>query len=116
LWEGIQAALPGAYLVGDRYRRLPGHLCLGLAGLEGEAVKLLLALDELGVAVSTGSACSSHHAGSPSATLLAMGMDPIRARGSLRLTLGRFNSQDEVERFLRVLPAAVGSLRPILTR
>ncbi len=45
--------------IGHRYRRLPGHLCLGFDGLEGEAIKLLLALDEAGIAVSTGSACSA---------------------------------------------------------
>jgi cysteine desulfurase len=95
---------------------LPGHVCLGLAGLEGEAIKLLLALDEAGVAVSSGSACSAHHAGEPSQLLIAMGFDPVRARGSLRITLGRFNTEQEMERFLEILPRAVASLRPMTTR
>jgi cysteine desulfurase len=115
LWDGIQGKIRGAYLIGDRWRRLPGHLCLGFEGLEGEAIKLLLELDREGFAVSSGSACSSHHAGQPSHVLEAMGMDPLRARGSLRITLGRFNTRDEAERLLDVLPRAVASLRPIRT-
>ena len=115
LLEGIQAAVPQAYLIGHRYRRLPGHLCLGFAGLEGEAIKLLLSLDEEGIAISSGSACSAHHAGEPSYLLRAMGFDPIRARGSLRLTLGRGSTEEEVDRFLRVLPRAVGALRSVTT-
>ena len=113
LFDGIAATIPNAYFVGDRYRRLPGHLCLGFAGQEGEAVKLLLKLDEMGIAVSSGSACSSNHAGEPSYALTAMGLDPIRARGSLRLTLGRDNTEAEVDHFLDVLPATVRSLHSI---
>lgn len=114
--DGVTATIPNAYLIGHRYRRLPGHLCLGFAGQEGEAIKLLLALDEAGIAVSSGSACSAHHAGEPSYILLAMGFDALRARGSLRVTLGRFNTDDDVDTFLDVLPRAVASLRPITTR
>jgi cysteine desulfurase len=109
-------ALPHAYLIGHRYKRLPGHVCLGIAGYEGETIKLLLALDEAGIAISTGSACSAHHAGEPSSILLAMGFDPIRARGSLRITLGRFNTDVEVDRLLEVLPQAVATLRPLTHR
>jgi cysteine desulfurase len=112
LWEGVKALVPNAYLAGHPFRRLPGHLCLGFSGQENEAIKLLLALDEAGVAVSSGSACSASHAGQPSHVLQAMGFDPIRARGSLRVTLGRFSTKDEVDHFLDILPGAVASLRP----
>lgn len=113
LIEGIQARIPNAYIIGHRFRRLPGHICLGLAGLEGETVKLLLVLNEAGIAVSTGSACSSHHAGEPSYVLLAMGFDAFRARGSVRITLGRFNTAEQVQYLLEVLPLAVSKLQPI---
>ena len=113
LIDAITATIPNAYLIGARYRRLPGHICLGLAGMEGEAIKLLLELDLLGVAVSSGSACSSNHAGQPSHVLEAMGFDAPRARGSVRITLGRFNTHHEAERFLELLPRAVASLRPL---
>jgi len=113
LYDGISATIPNAYFIGDRYRRLPGHLCLGFAGQEGEAVKLLLNLDEMGIAVSSGSACSANHAGEPSYALTAMGLDSIRARGSLRITLGRGNTEAEIDRFLEVLPATVQSLQTV---
>ncbi len=105
-----------AYLIGHRYRRLPGHVCLGLAGQEGEAIKLVLAFDEVGIAVSSGSACGAHHAGEPSYVLRAMGFDLFRARGSLRISLGRFNTEAEVDRFLEVFPSVTASLRQITTR
>ncbi len=113
LIDGVLAAIPCAYLIGDRWRRLPGHACFGFAGLEGEAIKLQLLLDEAGIAVSSGSACSARHAGGPSHVLTAMGFDPITARGSLRVTLGRFSVDADVERLLHVLPGVVASLRPL---
>jgi cysteine desulfurase len=114
--DEVTSAIPNVYLIGHRLRRLPGHVCLGIAGYEGEAIKLLLRLDEAGIAISTGSACSAHHAGEPSSVLLAMGFDPVRARGSLRITLGRFNTADEIDRLLETLRAAVAELRPITRR
>ena len=113
LLSRLRETVPQAYLIGHPFKRLPGHLCLGFAGQEGEAIKLLLALDQAGVAVSSGSACSAHHAGEPSYILTAMGFDPIRARGSLRVTLGRFTTQEEVDRFLDILVRAVASLRSV---
>jgi cysteine desulfurase len=110
---GLRQALPQAYLIGHPFKRLPGHLCLGFAGQEGESIRLLLSLDEAGVAISSGSACSAHKASEPSYVLLAMGFDPIRARGTLRVTLGRFNTKVEVDRFLQILPQAVNLLRPV---
>jgi cysteine desulfurase len=113
LIESIPAKIDNAYLIGHRWRRLPGHVCLRFDGMEGEAIKLLLELDKEGIAVSSGSACSAIHAGGPSHVLEAMGFDPLKARGSLRISLGRFNTAEEADRFLEVLPRAVASLRPI---
>jgi cysteine desulfurase len=113
LIEGIGQRITNSYLIGHRWRRLPGHVCLGFDGLEGEAIKLLLELDKEGIAISSGSACSAIHAGQPSHVLEAMGFDPLKARGSLRISLGRFNTIEEADRFLEVLPRAVASLRPI---
>lgn len=113
LIDSITELIPNVYLIGDRYRRLPGHICLGFAGMEGEAIKLLLELDAAGIAISSGSACSAIHAGEPSHVLEALGFDAFKARGSLRISLGRFNTFEEAERLLEVLPLAVGSLRSI---
>jgi cysteine desulfurase len=114
--DTIQAEIPNAYLIGHRYKRLPGHICLGFAGQEGEAIHLMLSLNEAGIAISTGSACSSHHAGQPSYILMAMGLDPVRARGSLRITLGRFNTDAEVDTFLGILPNLVSEMHPVTSR
>ena len=113
LIESICERIGNSYLIGHRWRRLPGHICLGFDGLEGEAIKLLLELDKEGIAVSSGSACSAIHAGQPSHVLEALGFDALKARGSLRISLGRFNTREEADRFLEVLPRAVASLRPI---
>ncbi|MGD0516085.1 MAG: cysteine desulfurase family protein [Thermoguttaceae bacterium] len=111
--ESITELIPNAYLIGDRYRRLPGHICLGFAGMEGEAIRLLMELDAAGIAISSGSACSALHAGEPSHVLEALGFDAFKARGSLRISLGRFNTFEQAARLLEVLPRAVSALRPI---
>lgn len=109
--EGIEGSIPGSYLVGDRYRRLPGHICVGFSGHEGEAIRILLELDDAGIEVSSGSACSSNHASEPSYIMLALGYDPITARGTLRITLGRFNTEEDAERLLSILPGIVRGSR-----
>jgi len=103
-------ALPQSYLFGHPVHRLPGHLSFGLRGQEREVGELLAALDAAGVAVSAGSACSANHSGEPSPVLLAMGYDAERARGLVRVSLGRFNTEQEVDRFLKILPQAVASI------
>ena len=106
----LNGVLPQSYLFGHPVHRLPGHLSFGLRGHERETGKLLAALDAAGVAVSAGSACSANHSGGPSGVLLAMGYDEERARGLLRLSLGRFNTEQEVDRFLEILPRVLTQL------
>jgi cysteine desulfurase len=107
----LQQSVPNAYLIGHPVQRLPGHLCLGLLGHERKIGRLLELLDEAGVAASSGSACSAHHTPGPSKVLLAMGFDAERARGLLRVTLGRFNTTADLTRFLEILPRAVAAVR-----
>lgn len=114
--QGICHAVPGAYLIGHAFRRLPGHVCVGFAALAGESITFLLALYDAGFAVSTGSACSAHHAGKPSHVLQAVGFDAIRARGALRISVGRFNTADDVDSFLDALPRIARRLRPTTGR
>lgn len=101
---------PNAYLFGHPTKRMPGHLSFGFRGQEREVGKLLQALDQAGVAVSAGSACSANHSGEPSSVLLAMGYDAESARGLIRVSLGRFSTQQEVDCFLDVLSSAVSTL------
>ncbi|CAB1241251.1 Cysteine desulfurase IscS [Ruminococcaceae bacterium BL-6] len=95
-------------LNGDRERRLPGNVSLCFEGVEGEA--LLLLLDEAGICASSGSACTSGSL-DPSHVLLALGLSGETARGSLRLTLGDQNTEQDVDDILEVLPKAVARLR-----
>src|SRR5262245_19942954 len=108
LMTGIEAAVPGALVNGDRQRRLPGHASVCLGNVQGESVLLELEMED--VYASSGSAC---HAGSeePSHVLLAIGRSPELAHTALRLTLGMPTTDSEIERVLELLPAAVRRLR-----
>ena len=75
-----------------------------------------MALDGAGFAVSSGSACSANHAGDPSHVLVAMGMNPVQARGSLRITLGRFNSREDIGQLLEALETTTRGLARLTTR
>ena len=99
--------LPEMYVFGHSTQRLPGHLSVGLRGQEREVARLLEDLDSAGVALSAGSACSAHHSGKASGVLLSMGYDEERAHGLIRISLGRFNTEAEVERFIEVFVSAV---------
>ena len=106
----LRRSFPDAYLFGHATQRLPGHLSFGFRGHEREVSQLLTALDHAGIAVSAGSACNAHHAGEPSGVLLAMGYDEVRARGLIRVSLGRFSTQEQVLRFLKVLASTVSEI------
>lgn len=110
LIDTIESEIPDSYVIGSRYQRLPGHVCVGFAGQETDSARLALELDGAGFAVSTGSACSSHHAGKPSHVLMSMGFDQVRATGAMRITMGRFNTDEEVGRLLGVLPGLVARM------
>ncbi len=108
LIEGLLEGIPGAELTGHPVERLPGHSSFVIPGAVGD--EMVFALDMAGIAVSTGSACT---AGSlePSHVLAAMGYPPELARGALRVTLGRGNTDEEIERAVRVIPETVGKQR-----
>jgi cysteine desulfurase len=108
LTEGILKKIPGAHLTGDPEERLPGSASFVFEGVEGEPLVLLL--DQRGVCASSGSACSAG-ALEPSHVLLAMGLPEALARGSLRLTLGAENTEEEIDEILRILPEVVALLR-----
>jgi len=95
-------------LNGHPEKRLPGNVNVSIQYIEGES--LLLSLDLKGIAASSGSACTSGSL-DPSHVLMAMGLDHQTAHGSLRLTLGRDNTEEDVDYVLEVLPGIVERLR-----
>jgi cysteine desulfurase len=97
-----------SYLNGHPEKRLVNNAHFRFTGIEGES--LLLGLDEEGIATSTGSACSSKKL-QASHVLLAIGLDPVQAHGSLRLSLGRETTKEETTRVSQVLPQIVQRLR-----
>lgn len=109
LIDGVLASIDDVVVNGARgENRLPGNAHFTFRGCEGDA--LLMLLDANGVECSTGSACTAGVA-QPSHVLLATGVDPVTARGSLRLSLGHTSTQADVDAALAVLPAAVERAR-----
>ena len=108
LEQGILERVPGTAVNGTATARVPNTTNISFDRVEAES--LLIALDLEGIAVSTGSACSSGTL-EPSHVLTAMGLGNGRAQSSLRFSLGRGNTQAEIERVLDVLPGAVDKLR-----
>jgi len=108
LIKGILASIPEVILTGHSEKRLPDIASFIIKGVEGESLVLLL--DEAEIAASTGSACTSGVL-EPSHVLLALGHRPEEAHGSLRLSLGKQTSQEDINYVLKVLPSVVEKLR-----
>lgn len=108
LIKEIPLRIPEVRLNGHATQRLPNNVNFSIKYIEGES--MLLSLDLLGIAVSTGSACTSSSL-EPSHVLLAIGLDHATAHGSLRITLGRFTKESDINFLLEKLPAVVEKLR-----
>jgi cysteine desulfurase len=106
--QGLLETVSSVQINGDRTRRLPNTSSLAIEGVDSEG--MLMLLDQRGICCSAGSACT---AGSlePSHVLKAMGFSNDRARGSLRFSFSRFNSEAEVEQALQIIPNSVEKLR-----
>lgn len=110
LIDNILKNIPKAKLNGSREHRLANNVNVSIPGAEGES--MVIALDQEGIAVSTGSACSSRSL-KPSHVLLALGLLPKEAHGSLRFSLGRYTQEEDINKVLAVLPKIVQRLRKI---
>jgi len=108
LVQGVMTAIPDTLLTGHPERRLPGHASFVIPGVEADG--LLMHLDMAGVCAASGSACTTGMP-EPSGVLLAMGVEYTLALGALRLTLGRSNTQADVDYVLDILPGIVDKLR-----
>jgi cysteine desulfurase len=110
LIKGVLEKIPGSYLNGHLQKRLPNNANFWFEGVEGESI--VIQLDLLGIAASTGSACSTEKL-EPSHVLLAIGLKPEQAHGSLRLSLGRWTKERDIDYVLEVLPKVIQRLRKI---
>jgi cysteine desulfurase len=110
LEEGILASCPDVRVNGDREHRLPNTLNVGFEFIEGEAI--LLMLDEVGIAASSGSACTSGSL-EPSHVMRAMGIPFTAAHGSIRFSLSRYNTDEDVSYTLEHIPRIVKRLRDL---
>ena len=104
-------AIDGVTLTGHPTERLPNSASFVVEGVEGS--DLVAALDLEGIEASTGSACTSGST-EPSHVLLAMGIDPLLAHGSLRMTVGRETTAEQVERAITVGVDVIGRLRDVM--
>ena len=104
------------YINGSEDNKLPGLLNFSFHGLEGETIRLLLLLDEKGIAVSAGSACSSNDkTNNASHVLQAIGLNQFEARGGIRVSFGRYSTEDDLERFKIALTESINSLTSIFS-
>jgi cysteine desulfurase len=112
LLDELPARVPHVHIAGpkERSRRLSNSFSCCFEYIEGEAI--LMALDLQGVAASSGSACTSGSL-EPSHVLTAMGLPLELARGSLRLTVGKDNTREEIDYLLEILPSIVSRLRAL---
>ena len=108
LITGILKNIDRTYLNGHPVKRLPNNVNISVEFVEGES--MCLNLDMAGICASTGSACSSESL-EPSHVLLAMGVEPVKAHGSLRFTLGKWTTDEEIDKVLEVLPRIISKLR-----
>lgn len=110
LIDGLLARIPQSWLNGDRERRLPTNANLGFACVEGESVLLLL--DQAGICASSGSACTSGSL-EPSHVLMALGMSPDEANGSVRFSLGHATTEADIDYVIEALPPMIERLRTV---
>ena len=108
LIKGLTTTIPEAYLNGHPTNRIPNNANVRFSYIEGEA--LILSLDDVGVQTNTGSACAAKTL-EPSACLLAIGLKPEDAHGSLVFTLGKANNKEQIDYVIEQLPAIVKRLR-----
>ncbi len=110
LENGILSGIPDTIRTGAKEPRLPNTSNIAFAGVEAEAI--LMALDQLGICASSGSACTTGSL-EPSHVLISMGLKPSRARGCVRFSLGIYNTDEDVDYLLRHLPGIISRLRAV---
>jgi len=110
LIDGILSSVEDSYLNGSKELRVHNNVNVRFNGTEGEAILVLL--DGEGISVSTGSACAAKSL-SPSHVLKAMGLSDLDAHSSIRFSLGRYTTEDDIKKIIEVLPGIINKLRDV---
>ncbi|MBN1326267.1 cysteine desulfurase [Candidatus Falkowbacteria bacterium] len=110
LTEELQKKIPDTFINGVMDNRVPANLNISFKNAEGESMMLMLDMEE--IAVSTGSACASGSL-APSYVLLALGLSPEICHASLRISLGKFTTEKEINYVIKILPGIIAKLRKI---
>lgn len=110
LERGILAKVPNAFVNGDTLYRLPNTASIAFEYVEGEGILLLL--NKMGIAASSGSACTSGSL-EPSHVMRAMGIPYTAAHGTIRFSLSRYNTEEEVDRVIEAVPPIIAQLRKL---
>jgi len=107
-YKGLCAKLKNIHLYGDASRRIPGNLNIGVDGVDGDA--LIVAMRD--IAVSSGSACASARL-EPSYVLQALGLNDTQMHSSIRIGLGRFTTEEEIDQTIEVMAKAITKMRAL---
>lgn len=110
LQEGILSTVPNCFATGDVENRLPNTASIAFEYIEGEAILLLL--NKVGIAASSGSACTSGSL-EPSHVMRAMGIPYTAAHGTVRFSLSRYTTEEEIDRVIEAVPSIVAQLRKL---
>ena len=110
LEQGILARVPNSFVTGDPDNRLPNTSNIAFEYIEGEAILLLL--NKMGIAASSGSACTSGSL-EPSHVMRAMGIPYTAAHGTVRFSLSRYNQMEEMDRVIEAVPPIMAQLRKL---
>jgi len=110
LIKGVLKTIPNSYLTGHPEKRLPNFASFRFDFVEGESIVMLL--NEYGICASTASACASKEI-TPSHVLVACGLKPFEAQGSLRITLGKETKEKDIDYLLKILPLVIKKLRKL---
>ena len=115
LYDYLSSSIDNIYFNGSMEFRSPYNINFCIKELEGQAINILFMLDDMGIYVSSGSACSSNKENSASHVLQAIGLNQFEARGAVRVSFSRFNTESDITTFVNVIKTKIKELSPIFS-
>ena len=115
LYDYLSSSIDNIYFNGSMEFRSPYNINFCIKELEGQAINILFMLDDMGIYVSSGSACSSNKENTASHVLQAIGLNQFEARGAVRVSFSRFNTESDITTFVNVIKTKIKELSPIFS-